>query len=582
MGIELEDLLDKIAEELILNEDGIITPQIVKQNQKTIRNGQIKIGRTDSDRLILYQKDIEANQKDLLETITNDDTGETISKLQSYANQITNIASVKLEITGTQDLGYTIIIKEAGTTIADLSDIIFNQILENDNIVTTNPLNVSQFISLQQSSSIVNVEQANEFLDTNIYELLPTGDTRQSRITRFFQELNALLPTNEPEFDKDDVLGVDRDIDGNWVSASSYSQDNSISYAQDNPSQSNIDEEDAFIHRLKNTANSTNSTKTIEDIYNTIEPYLKDILEEPITAQDDRQEYRNQSSGYLKFRNANQGIIIRNTNQDFIEGLNPSNLTYLNTLNEDNSIAEDTGTGFTITMWVRFLDKVSEGTLFNFGNPIRGFNGDSYSNGYVDDDAFGFTLETFVLNKDDETGHSGINSTWGKLSSNITNYNSANAFDNSNTARFVRLMINDNGQLRDSTVGFDAGAGDYGQKLNTTIPFKPEITQEGSMYPIRLFGSTLIPEDFSEWYFICASFNPEVKEDNSHDPITTSNFGQEHTTFEGSEILERTPEYWLNHMSAEDTYVSNSLRGNKCKVEIISKTDLLRARGFKV
>ena len=53
------------------------------------------------------------------------------------------------------------------------------------------------------------------------------------------------------------------------------------------------------------------------------------------------------------------------TNQDFIEGLNPNNLTYLN--------QDDTG-GFTITMWVRFLDKASTGTLFNFGNPTRSQN----------------------------------------------------------------------------------------------------------------------------------------------------------------------------------------------------------------
>ena len=27
--------------------------------------------------------------------------------------------------------------------------------------------------------------------------------------------------------------------------------------------------------------------------------------------------------------------------------------------------------GFTITMWVRFVSKTSEGTLFNFGNPLE-------------------------------------------------------------------------------------------------------------------------------------------------------------------------------------------------------------------
>ena len=27
--------------------------------------------------------------------------------------------------------------------------------------------------------------------------------------------------------------------------------------------------------------------------------------------------------------------------------------------------------GFTVTMWVKFLDKVNKGTLFNYGNPTR-------------------------------------------------------------------------------------------------------------------------------------------------------------------------------------------------------------------
>ena len=45
-------------------------------------------------------------------------------------------------------------------------------------------------------------------------------------------------------------------------------------------------------------------------------------------------------------------------------------------------------TGFTITMWVRFLDKISEGTLFNFGNPTRETN------------PLGFKLDTIVYNEE--------------------------------------------------------------------------------------------------------------------------------------------------------------------------------------
>jgi len=552
---KLELLLDRIAEALIVSE--YVDTTKVTDSQKFILNGQLQQG-GGVGVLALFQKDIKANQEDLINSATVIvDESNVQQNLQEIAN---NLIPAQYSINVSTEGIISISTESESYNGFDLTPLLTTIDTNEDGTSTVlNPVNVSQFIPLSQQQSNVDIDKANEFLDTNIFELLPTGDTRQARIIRFFQELNALLPPSidDSDWDSDNDGRVNREPGtDNWEGANQYNQDNSISYAQDNED-GNIDEEDAFIHRLTDTANDTNSTRTIEEIYNRVVPYLRDILEEDIDLEDGRPEYRNQSSGYLQFRNPNQGIIVRNTNQDFIEGLNPETKEYLTT-------------GFTITMWVRFLDKVSEGTLFNFGNPIRGFNGGNYSNGYVDDDAFGFTLETFVLNKDDETGNTNY-PTWGDVSPTITNYNSANAFDNSNTARFVRLMINDNGQLRDSTVGFEMGT-NYGQKLNTTIPFKPEIIQEDNgvpgSYTMRLFGSTLIPEDFNEWYFICASFNPLIPEDSSH--------------AEASDWSEFTPEYWLNHMPTEDTYVSNSNLGNKCKVEIISRSDLLRARGFKV
>ena len=64
--------------------------------------------------------------------------------------------------------------------------------------------------------------------------------------------------------------------------------------------------------------NEVNSSKSIESLRNRLNNYLKDIDEPPVPPQDNRPEYENQSEGYLKFRNLNQGIIIRNTNQEFI------------------------------------------------------------------------------------------------------------------------------------------------------------------------------------------------------------------------------------------------------------------------
>ena len=80
----------------------------------------------------------------------------------------------------------------------------------------------------------------------------------------------------------------------------------------------------------------------------------------------------------------------------------------------------------------------------------------------------------------------------------------------------------------------------------------------------RLLNYTNIPEDFNEWYFICATYNPNVDEENS-------------------DFNNTNPDYWLNHVQADgESYTSFSGLGNRCKVEIISKSDLLRARGFRV
>ena len=41
-------------------------------------------------------------------------------------------------------------------------------------------------------------------------------------------------------------------------------------------------------------------------------------------------------------------------------------------------------------------------------------------------------------------------------------------------------------------------------------------------------------------------------------------------------------QYWLNHVNQNNALVAYSGLGAKCKVEIISRSDLLRARGFKI
>ena len=558
-GNNLEDLLDLIAIALI--QSPLVNTSDVENNQKFIRDGQLQSGQGEGvlGVLALFQKDIKANQEDL-----NTFEGEGGELLQTLADSITDFNTLVVSINDGGDYGVSIQISGGGLS----SDTDVTQYLVQDGTFS----NVSQFIPLQQSSSIVDVDKAEEFLDTNIFELLPASDTRQSRIIRFFQELNALLPPEPPEFDLDGVPGVDREEGtNNWIGATQYNKDNSISYAQEN-TDGNIDEEDAFIHRLKDTANDINSSRTIEDIYNTILPYLTDILESQDGIDDTRPEYENQSSGYLQFRSPNQGIIIRNTNQEFIEGLDPNNLTYLN---------EDGTGGFTITMWVRFLDKASTGTLFNFGNPTRSQN------------PFGFKLETFVLNQDDtieewQDGGGGPvytfrqymngevpNYTEEQNQRNLEYFQTSPLFKNTNTERFVRLQVRESGSiagngtdpgLRDSSL---ASVAYQGAKI---IDNPPDLNRssDGHRYStdeLRILNYTHIPEDFNEWYFICATYNPEVDEEGSTD---------------ASNDIKTNPLFWLNHIDKDNNFTSFSQFGNRCKVEIISRTDLLRARGFKV
>jgi len=546
----LERLLDLVAEALIQS-PLVPTPETVEENQTFIRNGLLQKGAGEGI-LALFQKDVKANQQDLIGTSDDGTTLTQYAELIDFEN-----FSVSIDVLPQTGLDTYLIVVNTNQTLP-FYDITY--LVQSGDEFEDNPLNISQFIPIDRQKSIVDVEQAEEYLDTNIFELLPTGDTRQSRIIRFFQELNALLPPQTPEFDLTDSGGntpgdgrVDRLPDGTWSGSVQYSRDNSISYVQDNQD-GNIDEEDAFIHRLKDTANDTNFTRTIEDIYNTIEPYLRDILEDEISLEDERPEYVNKSKGYLQFRDLNQGIIIRNTNQDFIEGLNPNNLTYLN---QDN-----TG-GFTITMWVRFLDKVSEGTLFNFGNPLR------------EDNPFGFTLDTFVLSPDSPTGLGGGASTFEGVNgySSVVGSNNPNGtlFENTNTERFVRLIVHDS--IADRT--WDSHTANPHSDKQTFTPFVGADGITGSNI-LSMFNNTRIPEDFNEWYFICASFNPTVIE-----PMPDG------SSFE-SELYEsyrRNHNFWLNHIEATGaigSFTNFSGYGNKCKVEIISKTDLLRARGFKV
>ena len=85
-----------------------------------------------------------------------------------------------------------------------------------------------------------------------------------------------------------------------------------------------------------------------------------------------------------------------------------------------------------------------------------------------------------------------------------------------------------------------------------------------------------IPVDFEEWYFIVATYNPNVEDDNE-------SYNQTYNDI---------PEYWTNNIdpvlstnttiTTDLVFTHESNFGKRCKVEIISKTQLLKARGFQI
>ena len=67
-------------------------------------------------------------------------------------------------------------------------------------------------------------------------------------------------------------------------------------------------------------------------------------------------------------------------------------------------------------------------------------------------------------------------------------------------------------------------------------------------------------------------------------PYTNSNETQVKEPWQGRYKLSGSEDtdFWLNKKRYDGTIVANSGFGNKCKVEVISRTDLLTARGFRV
>ena len=387
---------------------------------------------------------------------------------------------------------------------------------------------LTQFQSLDNTSTLINPTQAQEILDTTIFELLTQQTSRQQRIDKFFQDYAELKPEQY----------LTEYLEAN---PGSTEQDFNLAYdIYNNPI-------DGSIIRLINNEDNDNVDKSLEWLRQDLNNYFSDDS----SVEEDLQIYQERSSGYLKFREMNQAIIIRNTEN-------------LPVINDSETFLTTNQKGFTITMWVKFKDKISSGTLFNYGNPLRETN------------PYGFMLETYVLNANDNNRDGGANITSdGKYSNwkELANHLGLDYFNNNDEARFLRLVVNsdisedgtivETEKLYDShmVINNDGATGVLAKQDNFL-----SITNPGQSR--RFIATTNVPIDFNEWYFITATFNP------TNDETITSPAG----------VKENNPLYWSgNDLSDNEnpapTYDSGL--GNKCKVEIISKTDLLRARGYK-
>ena len=470
-----EHIIDRISELLIEHFSTFTNAgEAISDFQKVVREGNVQTGREENERIVVYQSDLKANRDDLPLVDYLWDQFFSGGTLDSDAIQLITAGDGVNE--GYNQYFSLVINNPAG----GFQEVAFND-GDLENVLFTD--NFSQFVDVDSTKVVIDPNKAKQILDTKIHELLPKVTTRQSEVNKFFADYLKLTPPNTPV---EEGAIFDGDEDGftdsyNEELSSQYSSSYDISGEQG-------DESDRYITWRESSEDDSNVNKSLEWLYKDLRDNY--FPQETATAEfnDTRPEYENISSGYLKLRHPNQAIIIRNEE---------SNDTGLSTWQTD---------GFTITMWVRFLDKVSDGTLFNYGNPTR------------TQFPHGFKLETLIANE----------------------------------KRYARLVVRDGVDLRDSHVGVSGRS-------------RVDTTSLSDLSSIHMDQYVEIPINFNEWYFIVATYDPDIVEDIATSP------GINNLT---------DPDFWKWNVNPDQSYTSNSGLGAKCKVEIISKSDLLRARGY--
>ena len=553
----------------------------LSQHRRTVNDGYLKTGdnpEVDGKRkpIVIYQEDYQqiypeidefvdgvtecfntgtANAEgDILYTEPSTDWIQDGSWTINYGDFSCNASN------GTDDFGNTIQGEVSQPTVANIYaghnctqtgvDTYFSLEINTPAIEPTAPTPVidylSQIIPLGFEQTIINPEQAEGVLDTTIYELLPGIQTRQERIDKFFSEYSALKAPQTPEFDgnQDTLVDPDWDLGGSDIHEGTASDEYSAEWDISNPANATTGYITRLVRHTEQSEANADPPKSLEWLRNDINLYLEDIdtFIDP-DAIDDRPDYTDIAEGYLKFRGLNQSIIIR-SEADTLLGLED----YIST-------------GFTITMWVRFIDKKTGGTLFNYGNPFG--NGSTY----------GFALETFSVAKDDFTDTTET-TIFGDIYPAL--------FTDKSHARFVRLVVNENGTLKDSHLGSNSVDRLHS---NSGIPqvYQKTLGAVDSDNLDQAMTHTQIPIDRNEWYFIVANYNPSIN-DSDQAGTCTGGATDSDCSVDTTTALKNDPDYWRWNVNPNSTsqaeYTNFSGMGAKCKVEIISKSDLLRARGY--
>ena len=135
-------------------------------------------------------------------------------------------------------------------------------------------------------STRIDSNKALATLDTNIFELLPTGSQRQIEINNFFDLFNQLIGT-APSFDDGNEDNVPETIINEQTDL-----DRRISTATDELYPQ------SFITRTDEDADEANDGKTLESMRNRLNQFLFDIDSVVEEVPDSRPEYENQSSGF--------------------------------------------------------------------------------------------------------------------------------------------------------------------------------------------------------------------------------------------------------------------------------------------